>query len=232
MIGLLLLGCSAGPDSEVNDPWGAYLCPWGEERGTDPIAVQGFLYASEDGAPLGGAKVSACREPNEGTLSNGEGNWSLSLPDRGFVVVDQTLDGRVPNRCVFDPRVEGTEQDPYRIGMGTFDTAEFPIAALGIYPVEGLSWVDVDALDLATGRDLPGTSIDITAPYEAAVSQEADGTFVLSNTTTEQFDVIFANVERVPFEVRASHPDKEGCIVPPKMVGEGTDQLNLSVYCY
>lgn len=180
---------------------------------------------------LPGATVTPCEEEQPSVLTDADGMWTLDLPDLDWVVVDQRLDTYVPNRCVFDPTIEGTVERPFRIGMSGFDLDSFPMASLGLMPKEGYTWVDVDALDIETGDDLLGTTIEISAQYEAAIGQEADGTFIFSNQTAPGYDVIFANVRPEPFTITAHHPDRSECLVPPVTQGEGDDQLNISVYC-
>lgn len=208
------------------------LCPWGESRSEDRIPVHGYLYEVNSSIGLEGATVTPCAESSPVTSTDSTGKWVLSLPDRSWVVVDQRVDALVPNRCVFDPTIEGTAARPFRIGMASFSLDNFPMKDLGLLPQEGKTWIDIDALDLETGDDLPGTTIDISAPYEAAVGYTDETGFFFSNETTVGYDVIFANVEPVSFDIVASHPEKSTCLVPPTMRGEGNDMLNISVYCY
>ncbi len=217
-------------DSGVDiDP--ALLCPSGIARSEEQREILGLVYGGEGDAPLEGVGVTLCGASAPVATSDVAGNWRLSVEDREWVAIDQALDGFVPNRCVFDPVTEGSENFPYRIGMGGWDTENFPMAFLGVEPVPGLSWVDVDALDDLTGHDLAGATIDITAPYEAAITQDLDGTFVFGNVTNGVYDILFANVELEPFEVIVSHPEKPTCRIPSAILGRGNDQLNLSVYC-
>lgn len=209
----------------------AARCPWGEARSESTKSVFGFIYDGAPERPLASVAMTACETTQPVALSDSAGQWELALPDAEWVVVDQRLDPFVPNRCVFDPAVEGSAEHPFRIGMGKFEGDDFPMAHLGILPEPDKSWVDVDALDDLLGNDLAGATIDITAPYDAAITQDLDGNFILSNVTNGEFDILFANVELVPFEIIVSHPDKPTCRVPGPMVGVGNDQLNLSVYC-
>ena len=216
---------------DTGDNEAAALCPTGTRRSQGERDILGFVYGGEGDVGLEGVRVSPCGASDPVALSDSEGNWSLSVDDREWITIDQTHDEFVPNHCVFDPSVEGIENFPYRIGMGGWDTENFPMAFLGVEPEPGLSWVDVDALDDGTGYDLAGATIDITAPYEAAITQDLDGNFMLGNVTNGVYDILFANVSLVPFEVVVSHPEKPTCRIPSAMLGRGNDQLNLSVYC-
>ncbi|HND28456.1 MAG TPA: hypothetical protein PKY30_00190 [Myxococcota bacterium] len=232
---LLLQACvEQEPDSSDSSPVeeSPSLCPWGEARSENRIPVHGYLYEVSSGAGLEGVTVTPCAESSPVTQTDSAGKWVLSLPDLSWVAVDQRIEGLVPNRCVFDPTIEGTVERPFRIGMASFSLENFPMKDLDLFPVEGKTWIDIDALDLETGDDLPGTTIEISAPYEAAVGYTEETGFFFSNQTTVGYDVIFANVEPVPFDIVASHPDKTTCLVPPTMRGEGNDMLNISVYCY
>lgn len=232
---LLLQACvEQEPDSSDSSPVeeSPSLCPWGEARSGNRIPVHGYLYEVSSGAGLEGATITPCAESSPVTQTDSTGKWVLSLPDASWVAVDQRIEGLVPNRCVFDPTIEGTVERPFRIGMASFSLENFPMKDLDLFPVEGKTWIDIDALDLETGDDLPGTTIEISAPYEAAVGYTEETGFFFSNQTTVGYDVIFANVEPVPFDIVASHPDKTTCLVPPTMRGEGNDMLNISVYCY
>ncbi|MFN7146450.1 MAG: hypothetical protein ACK4YP_21935 [Myxococcota bacterium] len=241
MTALLLaaLGCTGPREADTAGPPGidtavdpALLCPFGAARSDGTRDVHGYLYGDGDTDPLAGATVTACGTSSPSVVTDASGAWTLPLEDREWVVVEQVYAGRVPNRCVFDPAVEGADgAPPYRIGMGSFDVEDFPMAHLGILPEEGATWVDVDALDDVTGQDLAGATIDITAPYDAAVTQDLDGAFVLGNVTNGVYDILFANVPPVPFDIVVTHPDKTVCRVPGTIVGAGNDQLNLSVYC-
>ncbi|MDP2310218.1 MAG: hypothetical protein Q8P18_29650 [Pseudomonadota bacterium] len=232
---LVLLACvttdpglldDTGPDTP--DP--AHLCPNGAPRSSAKRDVHGFVYGDGETNPLEGVSVTPCGEPSPVGMSDAAGSWVVSMDDLEWVVIEQVHDERVPNRCVFDPVIEGGDP-PYRIGMGGWDTENFPMEHLGITPEPGTTWVDVDALDDLTGLDLAGATIDITAPYEAAVTQDPDGTFIQSNVTNGIYDILFANVALVPFDIVVTHPDKPECRVPGTMVGRGNDQLNMSVYC-
>ncbi len=229
-----LLACVEEPTPADSSQGGESpsLCAWGELRSEDRIPVHGYLYEVSSGTGLEGATVTPCAEPGPVTRTDSTGKWVLSLPDLSWVVVDQRVDALVPNRCIFDPTIEGTAARPFRIGMASFSLDDFPMKDLGLLPKEGKTWIDIDALDLETGDDLPGTTIDISASYEAAVGYTDEAGFFFSNKTSVGYDVIFANVEPVPFDIVASHPDKTTCLVPPTMRGEGNDMLNISVYCY
>lgn len=241
MLLLMALGCADTPGAapaagDADDTGTAFVpvdapCPATTPRSDGTITVRGELTADPGRQPAPGARIHPCGADAPSTTSRDDGTWALDLPDHDWVAVDMERDDLIPGRNVFDPMLEGVEQNPYRIKMGGTSIEDFPMEHLGVLPRPGKTWLDVDALDGTTGIDLAGVTIDITAPYDLAITQDLDGTFVEGNVGNGAYDILFANVDPVEFDILVTHPDGWTCRVPGPLGGRGNDQLNVSVYC-
>jgi len=211
---------------------GAARCATGEARSDATVTLFGFVYeVGLDVTPLAGVAATPCGADTPVGTSDSEGTWQLELPDDTWTMVELSSRDLLPVRGVLDARHEGSSGHPYRTGLAGPEAIDELLATLGVSLDPELAIVDVCISDDVDSYDLADATVDLDTPYELAFVRDEDGTFVEGRTTNGLYDVVFVNVQPGPVTLTVDHPTRGTCRVPPPLLAEASEVLNLNGYC-
>lgn len=196
--------------------------------GQETDKLVGFVELAD--APLGGASVRSISDPALATETDAGGRFELGYTDPAD---HEGLRFDHPDASLTDVWIDVAV--PHAEGEDLFIQLLSPQRLLDFYAELGLeldgarTTVQVSA-STSDGFDLPGVTVDLSAPYEAAFFPGESGPEPGNVTAEDPAGVVFANVESGPVQVTASHPDLS-CIVPPQLLVEAATKVDIAVRC-
>jgi hypothetical protein len=215
-------------DSGGSDPGSA--CVYGATRSDETIDVYGEVDDVRGELPLAGVEVVDC-ETGAGGLSEEGGGWTVPSQDASYVTVLAQIEGALPARWLFDPRVEGVPDMPFRQDMIWEDVLGGITAEVGVTRDPEAVVVVIEAMDPDTRVDLADAVVATVPPAEAYLRISLEGSPELSDTTNGLHDVAALNVPAGGISIVVDAGPDRTCRVPDALVVPAGGLLALTAYC-
>lgn len=223
-------GLGSGGGDTGGDGGGSGSCVYGALRSDQIIDVVGEVDDVRGDIPLAGVSVVDC-ETAEGGLSVEGGGWSVPSRDATYVTMLAEVEGALPARWLFDPRVEGVPDMPFRQDMMWEDTLTSMLLDFGVPRDPGAVVVVIEAMDPDTRVDLADAVVATIPPAEAFLTISLEGVPMRSDTTNGLHDVAGLNVEAGPVSIAVDAGPDRTCRVPDPIVVPPGGLLALTAYC-
>jgi hypothetical protein len=205
-------------------------CVYGTMRSDETIDVYGEVDDVRGEIPLEGVQVVDC-ESGAGGLSGGDGGWTAPSRDASYVTLLAEIDGAPSARWLFDPRVEGIPEMPFRQDMVWDDVLEEIFTEVGVIRDPNAVVVVIEAMDPDTRVDLADAVVSTVPPAESYLRISLEGSPELSNTTNGLHDVAALNVPAGGISIVVDAGPDRTCRVPDALTVPAGGLLALTAYC-
>lgn len=245
VLSVLVLGCGSAADSPVPaadsgghagrdtgepDDVPVSGCVYGSNRSDASLDVSGSIGDILGDGPLTGVQVLDC-ETGLGQASGQDGTWTVATRDADFVTLLARLDGALPARWVFDPRVEGSGGVPYQQYMLWSDAAGAIMAEIGVTRDADAVVVMVDAVDPQSREMLSDVVVGTVPAAGAYMRISLEGRPEQSNTTNGLHNVAGLNVPAGVVSVTVDPGPGRTCRVPGPIEVPAGGLLAVTAYC-
>lgn len=236
------IGCGGGdaPGAKAEDAdsgggspggeTGAAACVYGTMRSDETIDVYGEVDDIRGELPLAGVEVVDC-ESGVGGLSGEDGAWTTPSRDASYVTLLAEIDGALSARWLFDPRVEGVPEMPFRQDMLWEDVVGEISGEVGVTRDPNAVLVVIEAMDPDTRVDLADAVVSTVPPAESYLRISLEGRPELSNTTNGLHDVAALNVPAGGIAIVVDAGPDRTCRVPDALTVPAGGLLALTAYC-
>lgn len=222
---------SGGPtDSGGTGRPDAAPCVYGELRSDDTFEAYGEVDDILGDRPLAGVRVVDC-ETGAGGLSGDDGGWTVPTRDATYVTILAEIEGALPARWLFDPRVEGVTDMPFRQDMLWTDAATSIMGEVAVDRDPEAAVVIVEAMDPDTRVDLADAVIATVPAAGAYLRISLEGGPELSNVTNGLHDVAGLNVPAGPISIEVDMGPDRTCRTPDPIQVPPGGLLALTAYC-
>lgn len=205
-------------------------CVYGELRSDDGFEAYGEVDDILGDIPLAGVQVVDC-ETGAGGLSGEDGGWFVPTKDATYVTVLAEIEGAIPARWLFDPRVEGVAEMPFRQDMMWRDAATSILAEIDVTRDPEAAVVVIEAMDPDTRVDLADAVVATVPPAGAYMRMSLEGFPERSDTTNGLHDVAAVNVPPGPISIVVDMGPDRTCRVPDPIEVPPGGLLALTAYC-
>lgn len=181
---------------------------------------------------IAGVRVSDVARPAATAVTDGEGRWTFADdPSVPYLTLRFSADGLVPLAAWIAPAEATSPPIGYATRVGTLQSLDGLLGAVGVERRPGRALLFVDALD-PTLRCIGGATVEISAENDGAWREAAVGEWVAENRTNEdRHDLMFVNVAPGPLTLTVVAPDGTACEVPPDVDLLADEVAQVSVYC-
>lgn len=205
-------------------------CVYGELRSEDGFEAYGEVDDILGDIPLAGVEVIDC-ETGAGGLSGEDGGWTVPTRDATYITVLAEVEGALPARWLFDPRVEGVTDMPFRQDMLWKDAATSIMAEIGVTRDPDAAVVIIEAMDPDTRVDLADAVVATVPAAGAYMRMSLEGFPELSDTTNGLHDVAALNVPPGPITIEVDMGPDRTCRIPEAINVPAGGLLALTAYC-
>jgi hypothetical protein len=196
--------------------------------------MEGWVFLPPTAVGLPDIEIAQCPRETEDVspvISDADGVWFMEVPDRDYVWIEVARENAWLGRAAFDPRVEGTDHHPYRLGVpGNHSMATIYIGEESVVSQPGTGWLMVDALDPNSLADINGAVITVSSETTPPWHNSASGDLQWGDTILDGWDVFFINLPAGPLELEVSFEDEPCRVPPPFLIAEETLTF-VSAYC-